>query len=253
MSRRIPVRYRRGRGFTLVELLVVIGIIALLVAILMPALSRARDQSNRAKCMSNVRQLLIATQMYCSENKGGLPWSTWDNPAPPGGDGWVYKKPRVQGNDFLPQDVEQGLYWQYAKSHDVFKCPGARFDEDRTKSFNITHYLMNGSVNSFGRQSGGMVRFWKLSNFKSMDVLFIELGDHRNDSGRDSPYWANDASSWPDEDFSRRHGKGMIIGCMDTHCEWIDQKTWLDREFCQRNLPASRSRAFFAPDTFDGR
>jgi len=65
---------RLGPAFTLVELLVVIGIIALLVAILLPALSSAREQSKRVQCMSNIRQWGIATNLYCDANKGLLPY-----------------------------------------------------------------------------------------------------------------------------------------------------------------------------------
>src|SRR5687768_1788490 len=61
------------RAFTLVELLVVIGIIALLIAILMPSLSRARTQSQRVACMSNLRQLGAAFVMYTNANKGAFP------------------------------------------------------------------------------------------------------------------------------------------------------------------------------------
>ena len=63
----------RRKAFTLVELLVVVGIIALLVAILMPALGRAREQAQWVKCMSNLRQCGQAFQMYVNNNKGRFP------------------------------------------------------------------------------------------------------------------------------------------------------------------------------------
>jgi prepilin-type N-terminal cleavage/methylation domain-containing protein len=64
---------RRPRAFTLVELLVVIGIIAVLVSLLLPALNRAREQSRKAKCANNLRQIGIGLQMYVNNNAGWLP------------------------------------------------------------------------------------------------------------------------------------------------------------------------------------
>ena len=64
---------RSRRGFTLVELLVVVGIIALLSSILLPSLNKAREASRSVKCMSNLRQLSQATLMFVNDHKGKMP------------------------------------------------------------------------------------------------------------------------------------------------------------------------------------
>jgi len=71
---------RKSRAFTLVELLVVIGIIALLISILLPALSRARKSANTTKCLSNLRQVGTAFQLYATEFKGTIPVVRQDIP-----------------------------------------------------------------------------------------------------------------------------------------------------------------------------
>ena len=115
---RQPQRSRSG-GFTLVELLIVIGIIALLVSILLPAANRAREMSRRTVCLSNIRQLTAAWLMYAGEHQGRL-CNLGGNPN--WGEG-VFSLP-IPRTYVPPQTIiPQGQLWPYLKDLKVYVCP----------------------------------------------------------------------------------------------------------------------------------
>jgi len=104
------VRGNRRKGFTLIELLVVIAIIAILAAMLLPALSQARDRARQSTCMNNLKQLGITIIMYCDDYGYMFPY--YD-----AGFSWYYKLAPYINIDWTKEDP------RYAK---VFRCPSAR-------------------------------------------------------------------------------------------------------------------------------
>jgi prepilin-type processing-associated H-X9-DG protein len=106
---------RKGGAFTLVELLVVIGVIAVLIALLLPALNRSREQANQVTCLSNLRQIGMAIVLYCQDNDGwfprAAPYATAGQPESP--------------QDFIWWQQDAKLYT--VPNRDVFLSPILRY------------------------------------------------------------------------------------------------------------------------------
>jgi prepilin-type N-terminal cleavage/methylation domain-containing protein len=246
-------------GFTLVELLVVIGIIALLISILIPALSKAREQSLRVKCLSNIRQLATVNQMYANDNKLWLPFSSWgqNSTFPNAVVNWLYTPP-LNSEAETYKRLETGSFYPYLKTHDAYKCPGHSTLDRPTFGTHLTDlmtsFLMNGATCGYGASVSNGIAQFKITKFRSDSVLFWEADE------RGGVAW-NDGASYPWESFNpsdpgagglaSRHGKVATVACFDGHAEWMthDQFKKLADHIENRSAP---NRFWCSPLTGDG-
>lgn len=142
---------RGDAAFTLIELLTVIAVILALAALLLPVISKAKSESQRATCVSNLRQVSLAVRMYADDNKDVLP--QLDQPSRGGDLVWIGFRPMVQ--NYL------GIYSQASPRDKVFVCPADKFSVEwdlrgwfragplyentiTHKITNFTSYLFNG-------------------------------------------------------------------------------------------------------------
>jgi prepilin-type N-terminal cleavage/methylation domain-containing protein/prepilin-type processing-associated H-X9-DG protein len=122
-----PPEHARRPAFTLVELLVVVGIIALLIGILMPTLGAARGQARAVACMSNVRQIAIAGQMYAQETKFYVAY------LPP-----IGGQPAKDRKELLFPYLNQGRNNADNAGNQVWQCPNnPRVEEEASYGFNV--------------------------------------------------------------------------------------------------------------------
>lgn len=212
-------------GFTLVELLVVIGIIALLISILLPTLSRARDHANRTKCMANHRQLITAMIMYTQENKGSVPFMN-SNAAESGGKfkgpGWLYEYNAADSGQGRSKqdDVQRGTLYPFLKTVEIYHCPFEQQPYFPGGTHALTSYLMNSQMN----KNATPYVCYRITQFKTDDIVFWEVDETQPGS---SGYW-NDGNNHPPEGLTKRHGNmkdkgstGGIVSCIGGHVEWV--------------------------------
>ncbi|MGE5293422.1 MAG: type II secretion system protein [Solirubrobacterales bacterium] len=233
----------RSKAFTLIELLVVIAVIAILMAILMPALRAAKDQAQRIHCVSNTRTLVMGWLLYKDDFDGKIVGGHTD----PGN--WVLRAETTANWDVKKRVCRDGLLYTYVgKEIGVYRCPADPRKESSSIPVAYRTFSIAGGAN--GEASGFTpVKIYTQFKRPATQYVFVEEMDTR---GENIGSWLMQVrnKAWTDP-LAMWHNAKSTIGFADGRAE---MHTWESRSFiewCQGAMYKPTSFSFGHSDPGD--
>ena len=248
---------RRRMAFTLIELLVVIAIIAILAAMLLPALSRSKARAQGIMCLSNLRQLQIGWVMYADDNNDTIPQNIASNsgrlisnPLDPNGQPGARNANWILGDVSISPDwtndllITHGLIYPYLNSVKVFQCSTAKNPHAPSVPRNRS-YSMNGWMNGILPWNANCRDFTKVAKIAlppTMALVFME----ENPASINDGYWIQDltkTTTWIDSP-AHYHNNSGSMSFADGHAEsrkWTDASVLNDSWGGQNGFAANPS------------
>jgi prepilin-type N-terminal cleavage/methylation domain-containing protein/prepilin-type processing-associated H-X9-DG protein len=208
----------KRRAFTLIELLTVITIIAVLIAILLPSLQRAREQGKRVACLNNLRELTLAWIMYTDDNDGRIVngMGGIDRPKEKAWVGKCWASDYGTGGQLLEAEqlkaIREGSLFPYCKNEKLYRCPTGYQGEMLT-------YAVMDSMNGMPREGTEKMGIWIQNRMNIPEpinrAVFIDEGWVTPDSF--AVHYTQE--KWWD-DPPVRHGDGTTLSFADGHEEY---------------------------------